>query len=89
MTEDDWDEVLEYTFNSSEDFYEWNDYSSEYDYMLCEIHTFSEDLGIQPEYWNYNKMINLYFYIVARELVADCKQNIIEAWDEENKSESE
>lgn len=85
MTDDDFNEVLEYTFNSNEDFYDWDDYCKEYDYMLGEIHTFSVDTGAEIEYWNYNKMINLYMYIVARDLVADCKQNIIDAWDEENK----
>lgn len=84
MTQDDWDEVLEYSFNSSEDYYDWNDYSRDYDYMLCEIHNYAEEMGFEPQYWVYNKMINLYMYIVARELVAECKENIIKAWDEEN-----
>lgn len=87
MLDDDWIEVLEYTFNSNEEFYDWNDYCKDFDYMLGEIHTFSEETGSEIEYWNYNKMINLYMYVVARELIADCKENIFEAWDEENKDE--
>lgn len=87
MTDDDWNEVLEYTFNSNEEYFQWEDYCTEYDYMLCEIHTFSEETGAEIEWWNYNKMINLYMYVVARDLIADCKENIIEAWNFENKPE--
>ena len=87
MTEEDWEEIIEYTFNSNEDWYDWSDYCKKYNYMLEEIHTFSVDIGAEIEYWNYNKMINLYMYIVARELVSDCKENIIDAWDCENKNE--
>jgi len=89
MSEDDWNDVLEETFNSIDRIFEYKDYSCVYDDILVQIHNKAEDLGIEPQYWNFQKMMNLYFYIIAKEIIADCKEEIIEKWRDMNESESE
>lgn len=89
MDDDAWDMVLEEQFNTTEENYEWSDYCTDYDYVLYEVHTFSVDSGAEIEYWNYNKVINLYMYIVAKEIIADCKDQIIEKWQDVNQDEVE
>jgi len=89
MGEDDWDVVLEETFNSIERIFEYKDYMEHYEDILLEIHNKAEDLGIEPKYWDFQKMMNLYLYIIAKEIIADCKDDIIEKWRDMNESESE
>ena len=84
MGEDDWDDVLEETFNSIERIFEYKDYMEHYDDILLEIHNKAEDMGIEPQYWNFQKMMNLYLYMIGKEIIADCKDDIIEKWQDMN-----
>ena len=82
MGEDDWDDVLEETFNSIERIFEYKDYMEHYDDILYEIHNYTESMGFEPQYWNFQKMMNLYFYMIGKEIIADCKDEIIEKWQD-------
>ena len=84
MDDDDWDKVLQEQFNTREEHYDYSVYGKYYCDLLEIIHRNTEDLGIEPEYWNFQKMINLYMYIVAKEIIDDCKEQIIERWQDKN-----
>jgi len=86
MDDDAWDNILQEQFNTTEEHYEYTDYMELYEDILVEIHNYAEDLGLEPEYWNFQKMIRLYMYIVAKEIIADYKNVIIERWQDENES---
>jgi hypothetical protein len=88
MDDDGWDDILQEQFNTIEEHYNYSDYMRDYPTMLEIIHTYAEDSGFEPEYWNFQKMINLYMYIVAKEIITDRKDVIIERWQEENESDS-
>jgi len=92
MDEDKWDKVLQEQFNKYEEHYD-SGYGIYYCDLLEIIHRNAEDLGIEPEYWKFNKMINLYMYIVAKKIIDEHKDKIIERWldeiESENESESE
>lgn len=85
----DWDEVFEAVFNTNEEYYEYKDYMKYYEAILLEIHNKEEDFGIKPQYWNFQKMMNLYFYIIGNELIADCKEKIVKKWQELNSEDEQ
>jgi hypothetical protein len=90
MLDDEWDEVHQAVFNTNEEYFEYKDYMEYYEDILLEIHNKAENFGIEPQYWNFQKMMNLYFYIIGKELIAECKEEIVEKWRELNMdSESE
>jgi hypothetical protein len=88
MDDDAWENILQEQFNTTEEYYYYTEYMELYDDILIEIHNYAEELDLEPEYWNFQKMINLYMYIVAEKIIADHKDVIIERWQDENSSES-
>ena len=89
MDEDDWDEVLEEQFNTTEEHYNYSEYGIYYCDLLEIIHRHAEDFGIEIEYWNFQKMINLYMYFVAKEIIDYCKGQIFEKWQENEMNSDE
>ena len=77
MDDDDWEEILQKQFNTFEEHFDYSDYMRDYPTILEVIHTREEDWGIEPTYWNCQKIISLYMYIVAIEIIANCKEHII------------
>lgn len=76
-----WDNILQEHFNTTEEHFDYDDYMSDYPTILETIHSYAEDIGLDPEYWNFQKMINLYMYIVANEIIGE-KDYIIEIWQD-------
>lgn len=90
MDDDDWDMVLQEQFNTTQEHYDRSVYGRNYCDLLEIIHRNAEYMGIdEVEYWDFQKMINLYMHFVATEIIADCKDEIIEKWRDENEDESE
>jgi len=82
---DGWDEILQEQFNTTVDYYNYSDYMRAYPTMLDLIHF---DMDEEVDYWDCQKMISLYMYIVAKEIIADCKEHIIEKFYERHEGYS-